>query len=352
MKLSKKMSTAVVALLLSGGVLATPANAEDAFSDVSSGYWAYSQIEGLADKGIVTGFKDGTFRSAEIATRAQSAIFIGRAVNVDTSETGSVAFKDISPRSTVAYPYIAGLTERGVYAEEEQFHPNRELTRADLAHMLVKAFNLPIADNASFTDVPDSHWAAEDIRSIAAAGIISGTSATTFSPNKPVTRGELSVFINNALNYSPQNGQNEEVTVEQSGQAQEVDNHSELEQQILKLVNEERAKAGAPALTLAEDISKVAQKKSEDMAEKDYFDHNSPTYGSPFAMMEQFGLDYTLAGENIAAGYQSASAVMEDWMDSPGHRANILNPGYKEIGIGIANGGEYGTYYTQMFIAR
>lgn len=97
------------------------------------------------------------------------------------------------------------------------------------------------------------------------------------------------------------------------------------------------------------ELQQVAKKKSEDMKAKNYFSHTSPTYGSPFDMMKQFGISYKSAGENIAKGQTSAKQVVQAWMDSPGHRANILNANYTHIGVGYV---ESGHYWTQMFIKK
>jgi uncharacterized protein YkwD len=77
------------------------------------------------------------------------------------------------------------------------------------------------------------------------------------------------------------------------------------------------------------------------MHDKKYFDHNSPTYGSPFDQMKQFGYSYSYAGENIAMGQRSPQEVMKAWMNSAGHRANILSPNFTEIGIGYYSDGNY-----------
>lgn len=124
------------------------------------------------------------------------------------------------------------------------------------------------------------------------------------------------------------------------------------EQEILNLVNAEREKQGLSPLTLNWELSRVAKFKSEDMRDNNYFSHTSPTYGSPFNMMKSFGISYKSAGENIAAGQKTAQAVMDSWMNSSGHRANILSENYTELGVGKATGGSYGTYWTQMFIGK
>ncbi len=119
------------------------------------------------------------------------------------------------------------------------------------------------------------------------------------------------------------------------------------EQEVVRLVNEERAKHGLAALTEDESLSDLARRKSQDMRDNGYFDHNSPTYGSPFQMMKSFGITYRTAGENIAMGYRTPEAVVNAWMNSSGHRANILNASYTKIGVGYVAAGNY---WTQEFI--
>ena len=127
---------------------------------------------------------------------------------------------------------------------------------------------------------------------------------------------------------------------------------SSYQQQVLDLVNAERTKRGISALTLDSNLSSVARKKSQDMVNKNYFDHTSPTYGSPFDMMKQFGISYRTAGENIAKGQKTPQEVVTAWMNSEGHRKNILNPNFTNLGVGIAKDSKGTTYWTQMFIGK
>ncbi|WP_419158327.1 SafA/ExsA family spore coat assembly protein [Rossellomorea sp. BNER] len=122
--------------------------------------------------------------------------------------------------------------------------------------------------------------------------------------------------------------------------------------EVVKLVNQERARAGLAPLKENWELSRVARYKSEDMIAKNYFSHTSPTYGSPFQMMKDFGISYQAAGENIAAGQRTPQEVVQAWMNSEGHRKNIMSPTFTEIGVGYAKGGSYGHYWTQMFIKR
>jgi len=123
-----------------------------------------------------------------------------------------------------------------------------------------------------------------------------------------------------------------------------------FEKEVIRLVNVERAKYGLKPLAENWELSRVARYKSNDMADRRYFSHTSPTYGSPFTMMKNFGIRYTSAGENIAMGQKSAAEVMNGWMNSSGHRQNILNPNYTQIGVGYAVNSKGTPYWTQMFI--
>lgn len=124
---------------------------------------------------------------------------------------------------------------------------------------------------------------------------------------------------------------------------------SAFEKKVVELTNAEREKQGLAPLELNEKLSKVAKEKSNDMKKNNYFSHNSPTYGSPFDMMKQFGVEYRTAGENIAMGQKSPEEVVNAWMNSEGHRANIMNGNFTQIGVGHV--GE-GNYWTQMFIGK
>ncbi|WP_199613599.1 CAP domain-containing protein [Paenibacillus alkalitolerans] len=117
--------------------------------------------------------------------------------------------------------------------------------------------------------------------------------------------------------------------------------------QVVTLVNKERAKAGLKPLAKDSALSAMALDKAKDMHYNNYFSHTSPTYGSPFDMMKSYGIRYTYAGENIAMGQRTPQEVMNAWMNSQGHRQNILSPNFTTIGVGYFNG-----KWVQEFIAR
>jgi len=121
------------------------------------------------------------------------------------------------------------------------------------------------------------------------------------------------------------------------------------EEEVIRLVNEERRLRGLSPLSEDWQLSRVARYKSSDMRTKNYFSHQSPTYGSPFKMMKDFGITYKSAAENIARGQVSPEEVVNAWMNSTGHRSNILNGSFTHIGVGYDQSGHY---WTQMFIKK
>ena len=122
-----------------------------------------------------------------------------------------------------------------------------------------------------------------------------------------------------------------------------------FELQVIELTNVERKKAGLAPLQLDNLLMNNAEQKSLDMKQNKYFSHTSPTLGSPFEQMKNNGISYKKAGENIAKGQSTPEQVVQAWMDSPGHRENIMNSNYTHIGVGYVNGGHY---WTQQFIQK
>ncbi len=130
-------------------------------------------------------------------------------------------------------------------------------------------------------------------------------------------------------------------------------NDGSIPAQVVDLINQERIAAGCPALTPNPTLMQVAEDHSQDMARNDYFDHTALDGRSPFDRMSDAGYDYSIAAENIAAGRMSPAEVVAGWMDSPGHRENILNCELRETGVGYIvdpnDSLNYGAYWTQVF---
>lgn len=123
------------------------------------------------------------------------------------------------------------------------------------------------------------------------------------------------------------------------------------EKEVFNLINKQRANNGLAALKVDNEVQRVAKIKAQDMVNNNYFSHNSPTYGSPFDMLKSFKVSYKTAGENIA-GNSSNSGAVNAWMNSSGHKANILNSSFNYTGIGVVSSPKYGKVYVQMFIGK
>ena len=121
------------------------------------------------------------------------------------------------------------------------------------------------------------------------------------------------------------------------------------EKEVVRLVNEIRAQNGLKPLTYDWQLARVARYKSQDMKNNRYFAHTSPVYGTPAQMIKSFGISYRSMGENIARGQKTPQAVVDGWMNSSGHRANILSRSFTHIGVGYEAAG---SYWTQLFIGK
>lgn len=122
-----------------------------------------------------------------------------------------------------------------------------------------------------------------------------------------------------------------------------------LERKVLELVNAERAVYGIKPLEWNDKLAKTAREHSLDMVKRNFFSHENPDGKSPFDRLKDANIRYTCAAENIAAGQSSPEMAVEEWMNSEGHKMNILNPSLTSLGVGLARGGEYGIYWTQNF---
>lgn len=123
------------------------------------------------------------------------------------------------------------------------------------------------------------------------------------------------------------------------------------EKEVFDLINKQRTSNGLSALKVDSEVQRVAKIKAQDMVNSNYFSHNSPIYGSPFEMLQSFKVSYRTAGENIA-GNSSNNGAVNAWMNSAGHKANILNNSFTHTGIGVVSSSRYGKIYVQMFIGK
>ncbi len=130
-----------------------------------------------------------------------------------------------------------------------------------------------------------------------------------------------------------------------------ADSRSPRDGKIIEQIGTYNPMVEPSELKLDKELLRVARIKSKDMVDNNYFSHTSPTYGTPFQMIKNFGISYRSAGENIA-GNSTAKKAFDAWMNSSGHKANILGNSFTATGIGVVDSPVYGKILTQMFIGK
>lgn len=360
------MKLRISTVLLTTALLLTtatqPAQAKS-FTDVPESHWAHGPIDTISDQGIINGYPDGTYKLNQSVTRAQAAKILALATKTKPTHNFAPDFKDVTPAHG-AYDHIRALTERGIFNNGETFNPNASLTRGQMAKIITLAYDIKVDDNdlISFSDVKKINGYHSYITTIAELGITTTEQGGQFKPNDPVSRAHMAAFIQRAIEFDAKR-KSGEIYYDQAQQKYVERVYSipepppsqmddSLAAQTINLVNNERQQQNLAALKQDNALSAIAQTKAEDMAKNNYFAHNSPTFGSVGDMLDHFQYDWSAYGENIAKGYTSAETVVEGWMESPGHRANILQSRFTNIGTGYATDKNGTTYWVHMFSTK
>lgn len=195
----KKFSKLLVVTAITGSILFTSSIASAAsFKDLKEDYWAQHEIEYLVDQQIIKGYPDGTFLPGKTITKAQAAVMLVRALNLNTKNI-KVTFKDV-PKTHSLYKEIAAVVEAGIFPSSKEFKPNEPMTRELMAEVLVNAFKLEGAGTKEFKDVPKTSKSYKAISILAENDITTGSTDGTFKPKAKVTRDQFSVFMARALN--------------------------------------------------------------------------------------------------------------------------------------------------------
>ncbi|WP_339194706.1 CAP domain-containing protein [Solibacillus sp. FSL R5-0449] len=249
----------------------------------------------------------------------------GKVVNTQKTTTNKEAQKETTAK-TVEKEDKAPQAQAPVKEEKAQTVTENNDAKAPEASTEEKATPVTTNNDAKEEQVPTKETTAPE--------------TTTNTQATPVTNN------NNTQAPSKSNNQQTEAPVKTTtnNASQSV---SEFEKQVVDLTNAERTKAGLKPLEMHTPLMGVAHAKSADMAKNNYFSHTSPTFGSPFDQIKSAGISYRSAGENIAQGQRTPQQVVQAWMDSPGHRQNIMNANFTHIGVGFV---EEGYYWTQQFI--
>ncbi len=370
----------IISLLLSNCAFAS------IFTDLPENHWAYSEIMNMKNLGAIKGLPDGRFNPSGYITRSEfSTMLVNTYKLASTSEkakncgfdNANLYINDV-PQSHWAYDNILLCVKNGYILpyENHTFVPSEPMLREDAAFALaVLYFYDPkyLGEDADITPLSIFKDAGEfdpDLKGMVSVAVKNNLMVGAngfFRPESPLTRAEVCSLLYRAyttyglpvdsigyefteLNSKPETSENKEQKPEpfQAPDTQNVT--SQIEKRVFDLTNEARIAEGLSPLLWSDELANVARAHSKDMHDRDYFNHTNPEGLSPFDRMNNAGITFSHAAENIIAGYNTAEDIVKGWLDSPGHRANILNPELEYLGVGIFQGTNgYGIYGTQCF---
>ena len=329
-------------------------NAPKLFVDIGPSHWAYEYIAAMKEKGIILGQQDGRFYPEQAITRAEAVQYIYNAMDIDRILPVEMVYEDV-PQDAAYKEAVYTLSELGVIQKAKTFNPNGYLTRAQLSKMICLAFQVEVDQKnlIKFRDINSVHWAKNYIESLADIAVLSGTGNNYFSPNRNVTRAQMSAILSRVLDFKQQLA-NYEIIYDylQKDYISSKNQNPQWVTEVVSLVNAERQKQGLKPLVYDYQLAQIAVVKANDMILRGYFDHESPTYGKPWDMAGIFDYSFTSFGENIARNFSSPSSVVDAWLKSTKHRENILKKSYTNIGVANIKGKDGKYYWVQLFSSK
>lgn len=378
----------VLALSLAVPALAAP----PVFSDVPAAHWAHNAIQAAEESGIVTGYEDGTFRPGDSVTNAQFTVIITRLLCPEEVEEWRSKSPDhlnwYWPNMFVALRrnYLKGASFEEADSNTLEWDDSGKLpiTRYDMAQILYNVMGTAASSDSMHSAQEEiSDWASipSGYRDAVAAcydlGLLTGMSDSTFSGAQAMTRAQactVAARLQAQMDNLPPAPAWEEHPPAETAPAEEGDeipaetapqeapaddppaqplSAGELCAEVISLVNQERAKEGLAPLGTFDTLTEAAAIRAPELIQ--LFSHTRPDGSDCFTALDETGASqgiYT-AGENIAAGQSTPEAVMESWMNSTGHRGNILSPDFTHIGVGyVRSDTGYGCYWVQLFVGK
>ncbi len=311
---------------------ASPAGAAAGFGDVAAGEFYTAPIQWMVNEGLASGVSPGCFVPAQSASRAEVAVFLHRYASTPTG--GAEGFHDVGPAdfSAEAVAWMAG-TGITTGSTPTTFEPHANVTRGQIATFLHRFMGRPDGGSEPFVDVPSNAFYTEAVAWMVANGITTGTSATTFHPERPVTRGELATFLYR-LDGEPS------VQVDPGGRCEALENADliEAEEHSWLLLNELRSSVGLPSIPRSAGLDSFARDWSATMAATGDFAHSGGPYGENIAWTSRAS----------ASPVEAAQRLHNLWENSSGHYANMTRTTYTAVGIGFWHGPD-GWHATHVF---
>ena len=317
-------------------VTAGPARGAAGFGDVDGAHYYTPAVQWMVDAGITTGSSPGCFSPDRAVTRAEMATFLHRFAGSPAG--GSVPFVDVKPgayyREAVAWMVDNGITTG---TSPTTFNPNRPVTRGEIAAFLHRYAGSPtpatgFSHQPPFADTPTDAFYTDPVQWMVGSAITTGTSATTFEPSRPVTRAEAATFLYRMAGQPA-------VSIDPGGACGAIDSDiAAAEAYSLSLLNQLRASLGIAPLTSVAAMNDYARDWSRTMSESGFFAHSGGPYGENIVWWSD---------ENLTP-QEAAMQFHQLWVDSPGHYQNMTNAGYTNVGVGLWRD-EHGWHGTHVF---
>lgn len=381
----RRISACALSLTLSASMILPAGAVGNTFSDVPQDHWANPYVEAMTQKGVVTGVGNGRFNPDGNLSTAEFAVMLTQAFcpeAVAGPEEGGAWWEPYLDAAwsagylidtTAGFSYIDGIWDvaytDGTWNEDVVTEP---MTRYDMAQamyntVVAEGMALPTDEQreaaqaaiGDFASIPEDYESA--VVAMYALGYLSGVNANgDFGGEGAMTRAQSCVVMSKLLGTdvetapeTPDEGATGSAPIEEETPAEDAgsepaDTVAAYEQEVFDLVNQIREENGLEPFVYNETLAGTARAHSQDMIDRNFFSHTNPDGEDPFDRMRDNGLSFSMAAENIAAGQRTPEEVVNSWMNSEGHRANILG-GCEELGVGLALGGSYGYYWTQCF---
>ena len=381
----RRISACALSLTLSASMILPAGAVGNTFSDVPQDHWANPYVEAMTQKGVVTGVGNGRFNPDGNLSTAEFAVMLTQAFcpeAVAGPEEGGAWWEPYLDAAwsagylidtTAGFSYIDGIWDvtytDGTWNEDVVTEP---MTRYDMAQamyntVVAEGMALPTDEQreaaqaaiGDFASIPEDYESA--VVAMYALGYLSGVNANgDFGGEGAMTRAQSCVVMSKLLGTdvetapeTPDEGATGSAPIEEETPAEDTgsepaDTVAAYEQEVFDLVNQIREENGLEPFVYNETLAETARAHSQDMIDRNFFSHTNPDGEDPFDRMRDNGLSFSMAAENIAAGQRTPEEVVNSWMNSEGHRANILG-GCEELGVGLALGGSYGYYWTQCF---